>query len=262
MRRILLVLTTMAVALVAASGVAYALTFTCDTPADQDPDFGQCQGTLEDDEIIGTEQADIIRALSGFDDVFAGAGNDELNGGGGFDNMDAGAGEDELTVATSATAWRAKRIATLTTAARAQTDSRRSTNSTNSQPFRATTWRTAAPEATTSRRQGQRHPKGPGGRRSPPGEPTEAHMFGDPGNDELYGGTGDDSMEGEEGRDRHFGGPDNDFIDAASDETLASDPRDLVDCGDGHDTALVLPNDVVGENCEDVFNVFPGDPEE
>jgi hypothetical protein len=45
MRRILLVLTTMAVALVAASGVAYALSFTCDTPDDQDPDSGQCEGT-------------------------------------------------------------------------------------------------------------------------------------------------------------------------------------------------------------------------
>jgi hypothetical protein len=68
-------------------------------------------------------------------------------------------------------------------------------------------------------------------------------------------------MEGDFGTDEHYGGPDNDFIDAARDERFATDAPDLVECGGGLDTALVLPNDIVNEeSCEDVFNVFPIPP--
>ena len=81
MRRLLLMMAAMGAAVLLASGVAYALNVQCDGTDDQDPDPGQCQGTQEDDEISGTDQTDIIRALSGFDDVFAGAGEDELYGG-------------------------------------------------------------------------------------------------------------------------------------------------------------------------------------
>jgi Ca2+-binding RTX toxin-like protein len=88
-----------------------------------------------------------------------------------------------------------------------------------------------------------------------------AGMVGGPGDDILRGGTGDDAMVGLQGTDEHHGGPGNDFIDAAANERFATDARDVVDCGDGFDTALVLPADIVADNCEDVFNVFP-DPED
>jgi large repetitive protein len=81
-------------------------------------------------------------------------------------------------------------------------------------------------------------------------------MFGDPGNDKLYGWPGEDAMQGEEGTDEHYGGKNDDFIDAADNEqTPDTDAPDLVDCGSGFDTALVLPNDIVRDNCEDVTDV-------
>ena len=85
-----------------------------------------------------------------------------------------------------------------------------------------------------------------------PGFPQAPSMFGDPGDDKLYGGPGSDAMEGEEGTDEHYGGMNNDFIDAAADDV--GDAPDLVDCGSGFDTAVVLPNDIVLENCEEVIN--------
>jgi Ca2+-binding RTX toxin-like protein len=75
-------------------------------------------------------------------------------------------------------------------------------------------------------------------------------MSGGLGNDRLFGGGGNDAMEGEEGTDEHHGNAGNDFIDAAAGETTATDAPDLVDCGDGVDTAVVLPNDDVLRNCE------------
>ena len=110
MRRILLVLATMAAALVAASGVAYALSVQCDSTGDQDPELGECAGTNLSDVITGTAQRDIIFALGGpdvvtarggdddvdggrgRDDIFGGLGGDELNGGGGPDDIDGGQG--------------------------------------------------------------------------------------------------------------------------------------------------------------------------
>jgi Ca2+-binding RTX toxin-like protein len=84
------------------------------------------------------------------------------------------------------------------------------------------------------------------------GSPEAVAMFGGLGNDVLRGGPGADAMAGEEGSDQHRGGLDNDFINAAAGETTATDAPDVVDCGDGVDTAVVLPNDVVQGDCENV----------
>jgi Ca2+-binding RTX toxin-like protein len=65
---------TMAAGLVAASGVAYALSVQCDGTNDRDPDPGQCRGTDQNDVITGTAQRDVIFALAGFDQVDAGGG--------------------------------------------------------------------------------------------------------------------------------------------------------------------------------------------
>jgi Ca2+-binding RTX toxin-like protein len=95
MRRILLLLTTMAVALVAASGVAYAINqVQCDGTGDQDPASSQCRGTNLSDGITGTEQPDLIVAMGGFDDVSAGGGQDELHGGPNADTLRGAAGSD------------------------------------------------------------------------------------------------------------------------------------------------------------------------
>jgi Ca2+-binding RTX toxin-like protein len=77
-------------------------------------------------------------------------------------------------------------------------------------------------------------------------------LFGGGGDDELYGGPGEDGLEGEQGTDEHFGGRDNDFIDAVTDDELGT--QDVVDCGSGFDRAEVRePEDIVSANCEEVI---------
>ena len=73
-------------------------------------------------------------------------------------------------------------------------------------------------------------------------------MFGGPGDDDLYGGNGDDAIAGEEGADEHYGGPDNDFIDAT--DSFAEDDPDSVDGGGGFDTCIVNENDTPVVTCE------------
>ena len=62
-------------------------------------------------------------------------------------------------------------------------------------------------------------------------------------------------MEGEEDADEHYGVKNDDFIDAADDDS-PEDPPDLVDCGSGVDTAVVRSNDIVRGNCENVTEVM------
>jgi hypothetical protein len=58
----------------------------------------------------------------------------------------------------------------------------------------------------------------------------------------------------DQGTDEHYGGRDNDFIDAVSGDELGT--QDLVDCGGGFDTAVVRePEDNVLGNCEEVTEV-------
>jgi hypothetical protein len=76
------------------------------------------------------------------------------------------------------------------------------------------------------------------------------------GNDDCYGGSGfdviacgagNDRIDGGFGEDDLFGGP-------ANDKVLAADGRvDLVDCGEGEDTAYVDELDDPVDNCEHVF---------
>jgi len=86
----------MAAAMVVAGGVAYAATVVCDGAADRDPDPGQCQGTNEADEIVGTEDPEVIRMLAGNDLVFGHGGNDEIYGDKGNDVVDAMGGNDTI----------------------------------------------------------------------------------------------------------------------------------------------------------------------
>ena len=97
-RRAIILVATMAAALVAASGVAWAATIQC--PG------GFCQGTAKSDVIRGTDAFDRIIAwggndtVSGFgtgDEIYGVFGNDKLSGGPGGDYLDGGPGNDKLS---------------------------------------------------------------------------------------------------------------------------------------------------------------------
>jgi Ca2+-binding RTX toxin-like protein len=95
----------------------------------------------------------------------------------------------------------------------------------------------------------------------PGAPPLTELMSGDLGNDILYGGPGQDGMRGDEGTDELYGGRNKDFIDAVNNESPGTgDAPDLVDCGNGFDTAWVYPNDRVRANCEDVTDMSTPGP--
>jgi hypothetical protein len=77
-------------------------------------------------------------------------------------------------------------------------------------------------------------------------------IYGMGGNDTLLGGRGDDRIGGGDGNDLLTGGPGVDVLSggAGSDTIYAADgERDIVNCGDGRDRAVVDSVDVV-KNCE------------
>jgi Ca2+-binding RTX toxin-like protein len=235
MRRATLLAVVVSVLLGAFAGVAYALSVQCDGAGDQDPDPGQCQGTEQSDTITGTDQRDLIFALGSFDDVFAGGGADELNGqnGGDFligeDNSDTyngGNGSDLL-------------------GEEGNTGADVMNGGTDSDFIDA--------QVGADILRGQDGDECDG--------PFEVLMFGGQGNDKLYGGEGEDCMAGEAGTDEHFGGADNDLIDAADGDPETGEPlgtHDLVDCGGGVDVAIVNSDeDIVRANCENLVDVAP-----
>jgi Ca2+-binding RTX toxin-like protein len=101
MRRTALLLGAMLAALVALSGVAWAIT---EVRCPHDPygiDDGTCYGTNGDDYVIGTDKADKIESLKGDDIVRGGRGPDEINVEGvdtidGNDTNYGGPGDDRI----------------------------------------------------------------------------------------------------------------------------------------------------------------------
>src|ERR671911_2175469 len=87
MRKTLLLLTTMALALLVAGGVALAATVTCQVGV-------TCNGTSSDDTITGTTSNDTINGLGGNDTISALDGIDKIDGGTQNDTMDGGAAND------------------------------------------------------------------------------------------------------------------------------------------------------------------------
>lgn len=77
-KRAVLLLVTMATALVVASGAALAATITC-----SGAQF--CKGTKRSDVITGTGSSEFIRALKGSDRITGAGGGDIIHGGGGND---------------------------------------------------------------------------------------------------------------------------------------------------------------------------------
>ena len=100
MRKTLLLLTTMALALLVAGGVALAATLTCQVGV-------TCNGTSSADTITGTTSNDTIKGLGGNDTIKALDGIDKINGGPKNDNMNGGPGNDTYQFANF---WGADRI--------------------------------------------------------------------------------------------------------------------------------------------------------
>ena len=76
-------------------------------------------------------------------------------------------------------------------------------------------------------------------------------LKGGDGRDEVYGQEGNDRVKGSAGMDRVYGGPSDDLVRAGTPERPNDGVRDVLDCGDGVDTAYFTPGqDVVRDNCE------------
>jgi Ca2+-binding RTX toxin-like protein len=97
-RKALMLLSTMALAVLMVSGVALAVDKTCQADTD-------CLGTAQadnltgssgNDRILGLGGPDVILGKGGEDDLSGGGGGDEVRGGGGADNIQGGGGVDHL----------------------------------------------------------------------------------------------------------------------------------------------------------------------
>jgi Ca2+-binding RTX toxin-like protein len=87
------------------------------------------------------------------------------------------------------------------------------------------------------------------------GGPGNDWLFGGPGNDVINGGPGNDVIYGGPGNDRIYPGPGRDHVFAGpgNDRVFARDgQRDVIDCGPGHDVAIVDAMDVT-RHCEVVI---------
>lgn len=77
----------------------------------------------------------------------------------------------------------------------------------------------------------------------------DGFCIGTDGKDEMKGSANSDYMEAQRGNDVMYGrGGEDGHVDAEDGDGL-----DLVDCGEGQDTAFVDPGDKVASNCEEVF---------
>ena len=88
MKRSVLLLLVVTMALLLTSGVAIALTFNCDG--------GLCRGTDSSDTMYGSSGRDNIYSLGGADLVRGNGGADSVNGDGGRDRLSGGRGNDEV----------------------------------------------------------------------------------------------------------------------------------------------------------------------
>jgi Ca2+-binding RTX toxin-like protein len=87
-RRTVLLLASVGLAVLLASGVALAATVRCEG--------GECRGTQKDDNIVGTDRRDVVEALGGDDEVFGRDGNDVFYLQGGNDQARGGPGDDKM----------------------------------------------------------------------------------------------------------------------------------------------------------------------
>lgn len=89
MRKTVVLLASMALALIVAGGVAFAATIDCTG--------GSCRGTRAPDTLFGTSRVDRQLGLGGRDLMYGYASADEMYGGGGDDRMRGGTGRDSVS---------------------------------------------------------------------------------------------------------------------------------------------------------------------
>jgi Ca2+-binding RTX toxin-like protein len=87
MRRVVLVLASMALAMVLVSGVALAVTKTCNT---------DCFGTNGPDRLIGTDNNNVMKGLKAGDSISGYRGEDTVYGNPGRDAVYGGLGDDKV----------------------------------------------------------------------------------------------------------------------------------------------------------------------
>ena len=75
-------------------------------------------------------------------------------------------------------------------------------------------------------------------------------LKGGDGRDEVYGQSGADRVKGSNGMDEVYGGPGDDLVRGGTPERPDDRARDVLDCGDGTDTAYFIPGQDVVRNCE------------
>ncbi len=95
MRRTVLLLAGMVLAVLLAGGIAVAANITCPT---SDDGSGLCRGTEEDDTLSGTVELDRMWAYDGNDTLFGNEGGDDLWGMAGNDVLYGNEGADTLGV--------------------------------------------------------------------------------------------------------------------------------------------------------------------
>jgi Ca2+-binding RTX toxin-like protein len=100
MRKTVLLLTTIALALLLAGGVALAATKQCQVGVIS-------KGTTGNDTITGTNKNDTIKGLAGNDNISARDGIDKIDGGPNNNTMDGGPGNDTYKFFTN---WGIDRI--------------------------------------------------------------------------------------------------------------------------------------------------------
>jgi Ca2+-binding RTX toxin-like protein len=257
-RKAILLLTTMATALVLTSGVALAAVIQCTG--------WFCQGTPNADTITGTASVDFIHGLAGSDDIRARDGGDLLWGGPGRDTLNGGASVDQYIFEDG---WGADTIAadepgsndlvdfaTLTsvvTVDLASSNDVKASSGTNT-----VSWSSTALIKRVSGGRAGDSIKGNGAGNDLSGSGGNDQIFGRRGNDVLHGDTpcgslcatdldaGDDTLLGGSGRDQIHG-------DAGDDTIFAKDTEaDLVSCGPGTDTVSYDPGlDTLSSDCND-----------
>jgi Ca2+-binding RTX toxin-like protein len=97
-KRTILLLSVMMATLIAASGVALAVSKVCPSGSTQS---NPCSGTTAIDTLLGTSGVDYIKGLAGNDKISGGAGNDTTDGGGGNDTYSYKEGWGQDTVIDS-----------------------------------------------------------------------------------------------------------------------------------------------------------------
>jgi Ca2+-binding RTX toxin-like protein len=258
-RRAVLLLTTIGVGVLLASGVALAANpITCLG--------GLCEGTTGDDEMTGTsgtdylyakEGNDTLRGLGAFDDLRGGPGNDDLDGGGGndqyniYDNNwgvdrisgDSGGAKDWLIFQISSGA-----LTIDLTPTSGQPEVSSGANKINFASDVVIEWVQAGPDSDTIKgNSADNYLSGAGGNDTLVGRKGDDNLrgdiveFGNVGNDTLNGGAGDDDLDGGPGGDTLNGGPDNDVLDGGpgDDRFYAQDGEaDEIICGPGGDVVV------------------------